>query len=295
MASLVLRPFAAPQCPACLRRISALSLEAYTVSRQHIRGKKRLANGASVMTVRLLRDKKGFGRKGSIVPISTGRMRNDWFPRGVADYLTQAEVKDLRLKNTPIERDYAFVSAKHSEQQRQERLEHEEEEREKAEEEALEERMEAITKGQHGSSERLTPQRATELVSIFVPNRLNFYRPKIEQDPQGPNKDTATAGAGSRAEVPLTAKGQTQSMLPDAIYGSVSIADVLSSVRAVLSNNDEASRIVLSEEDLTFQGGIAEDSRSAIKRLGEFTVSIQVKGAATPVRRTIRVLEQKQQ
>ena len=64
MASLLFRSFAAPQCPACTRRISALGLGEWHISRQQVRGKKRLANGASVMTVRLTRDKKGFGRKG---------------------------------------------------------------------------------------------------------------------------------------------------------------------------------------------------------------------------------------
>ena len=83
-------------------------------------------------------------------------MRNDWFPRGIAEYLTQAETKDLQLKKVPTERDYAFISSKHSEQQREERLKREEEERRIAEEKALEDRMEAITRGQHVDVERLT-------------------------------------------------------------------------------------------------------------------------------------------
>ena len=65
-------------------------------------------------------------------------------------------MKDLRLKNVPIERDYAFISSVHSEQLRQERLIREEEERKKAEEKALHDRMEAITQGQHVNVERLT-------------------------------------------------------------------------------------------------------------------------------------------
>ena len=93
----------------------------------------------------------------------------------------------------------------------------------------------------------------------------------------------------------MAAKGQTQSTHPDAIYGSVSVNDVLNSIRAILSNNDEASRVVLSEEDFAFEGGVAEGARNVVKRLGEFTVSIQVKGASQPVTRNVRILEQKQQ
>ncbi|KAL9096705.1 MAG: hypothetical protein Q9165_001193 [Trypethelium subeluteriae] len=266
------------------------------------------------MTVRLMRDKKGFGRKGdfhrayiemwkvaidnftgSIVPISTGRMRNDWFPRGIAEYLTQVEIKDLRLKSVPIERDYTFISTKHSEQQRDERLKQEEEERRKAEEKALEDRMEAIAKGQHVDLERLTPQRATELISILVPNRLDFYRTKIEQDTQSANKEAPGEGGSSLAEAFLAAKQQLQSTHPDTIYGSVSLGDVLSSIRAVLSNNDEASRVTLNEEDLNFSGEVGDGSRQVIKRLGEFTVSIRPKGASETIFRNIRVVEQKQQ
>ena len=93
----------------------------------------------------------------------------------------------------------------------------------------------------------------------------------------------------------MAAKGQPQSPHPDTIYGSVSLGDVLNSIRAVLSNNDEASRVVLSEEDLHFEGTAVEGVRSVLKRLGEFTVSIKTKGATQPVIRTVRVLEQKQQ
>ena len=92
----------------------------------------------------------------------------------------------------------------------------------------------------------------------------------------------------------MAAKGHTQSTSADAIYGSVSLDDVLNSIRASLSNNDEASRVVLSEEDLVFQGGVAEGARSVVKRLGEFTVAIRAKGAEESVTRTVRVLEQKQ-
>lgn len=129
----------------------------------------------------------------------------------------------------------------------------------------------------------------------MVPNRLDFYRTKIEQEPQSSSEDAPSNRAGGLAEAFMAAKGQSQLTHPNAIYGSVSLSDVLNSIRATLSNNDEASRVVLSEEDLSFEGGVAEGARNVVKRLGEFTVSIQVKGATQPVIRNVRILEQKQQ
>ena len=37
-----------------------------------------------------------------------GRMRNEWFPRRIAEYVPQAEVRTLRLNNTTMERDVEF-------------------------------------------------------------------------------------------------------------------------------------------------------------------------------------------
>ena len=37
-----------------------------------------------------------------------GRMRNEWFPRGVAEYVTQPEIRTLKLSNTTIERDVEY-------------------------------------------------------------------------------------------------------------------------------------------------------------------------------------------
>ncbi|KAI9698618.1 MAG: hypothetical protein M1820_007417 [Bogoriella megaspora] len=294
MAPHAFRPTAVPQCLACTKRITALGFKEWQPFRQQFRGKARAANGASVTTVRLTRDLKGYGRAGSIVPISSGRMRNDWYPRGVADYLTQTETKDLKLKNVPIERDYAFISSKHSEQQRIQREKEEAEALEKAEEKALQERMETIAKGQYVGG-GMTPKRATELISILVPNRLDFYRQRIENEADPQARQETVSSTGSIAEAFMAAKQVSQQLAsPDAIYGSVTKGDILSSIRAVLANNEEASRVVLSEDDLNFSGGVAEGGRQIIKKLGEFKVSIQVKGAPDPVMRTVRVLEQRE-
>lgn len=45
---------------------------------------------------------------GSYVPISIGQMRNEWFPRRVAEYVTNTQLKDLKTRNIASERDFEF-------------------------------------------------------------------------------------------------------------------------------------------------------------------------------------------
>lgn len=61
------------------------------------------------------------------------------------------------------------------------------------------------------------------------------------------------------------------------IYGSVSSLDVLNSIRSVLANNEEASRINLSEGDIRFLNVRGDDDKR-LKHLGEFLINIFVSG-----------------
>jgi hypothetical protein len=74
----------------------------------------------------------------------------------------------------------------------------------------------------------------------------------------------------------------------NAIYGSVSTADVVLTLRAGLAHNDEAARVILNEGDVTFLTGHEEGDASRVKKLGTFQVEINVPGAE-PVVRNIRV------
>ena len=77
------------------------------------------------------------------------------------------------------------------------------------------------------------------------------------------------------------------------IYGSVSSADIVATIKAALAHNDEAARVVLSENDVRFVSGHDEDDASRVKQLGTFKVEIQVPGAAQPLVRNIRVRARK--
>jgi hypothetical protein len=105
--SLAMRPTTLPQCTSCLRRISNLGLQEWR-SGQQVRGKKKMARAPTTVTVRLTKDVPTFGRKGSYIPISIGRMRNEFFPTRAAEYVTSVQLKDMKAKNITAERDFQF-------------------------------------------------------------------------------------------------------------------------------------------------------------------------------------------
>jgi hypothetical protein len=48
---------------------------------------------------------------GSIIPISPGRMRNDFFPKKMAEYMTVAQLREIGMLNAVVERDSTFGTA----------------------------------------------------------------------------------------------------------------------------------------------------------------------------------------
>lgn len=48
------------------------------------------------------------GYSGSVIPVAPGRMRNIFYPRRVAAYVSEEQLRDLRKREIPIERDFAF-------------------------------------------------------------------------------------------------------------------------------------------------------------------------------------------
>ena len=124
--SLLARNSRMPQCFACIRQAlgSDLSLPP-SPFRTQVRGKKKIRLPTTI-NVKLLRDIRGYGRrgqlhssskspidkltplslKGSIVPVAPGRMRNIWYPSKRAQYMTDAQLK--AIPDVVIERDFTF-------------------------------------------------------------------------------------------------------------------------------------------------------------------------------------------
>jgi hypothetical protein len=45
---------------------------------------------------------------GAIIPITAGRMRNEFYPRKMAEYVTAAQLHELGLQDSALERDPTF-------------------------------------------------------------------------------------------------------------------------------------------------------------------------------------------
>lgn len=226
------------------------------------------------MTVKLLQDVKTFGRKGSYIPISPAQMRNRWFPKRIADYVPPTQLRELKQQHVTMERDFDF-GVEHPSQ----------------EEKGDEVKVQPTYYVRPVEINLLSPERSTELISVFVPSTIDFHRQPIEpdtahnsEDHQGASDaaDILTAALAASAK-PISKPGAT------GIYGSVSTADVASTIKALLKHNDEAARVILTEQDIRFVDGLIEGETTRVKHLGRFTVEIRVNGAKEPIKRTVRV------
>lgn len=125
-----------------------------------------------------------------------------------------------------------------------------------------------------------------ELLETFVSPTIDFYRQPIEQESQSKERRMGASGA---ADILTAAAMGSKPKSSNAIYGSVSIADLVSTIRGALAHNDEAARVILNEADIKFLSGNEEDDASRVKQLGTFKVEILLPGAKTPLVRNIRI------
>jgi hypothetical protein len=231
----------------------------------------------------------------------------------VAEYVTAPELKGLRLKNVTMERDFQFEITTRK-QQRQIAYEALKARRKDLPNDVKRldaaELQTASAFQKKAEIERLSPQRSTELIELFVTPRLEFYRqPIVEEKEKEPDlpapepKKTPSYGTGAAADLLAARSGELDEVTVDApavnsqaqaIYGSVSPLDVLQAVRAAMAENDEAQRVVLSEQDVHFVDlpDTEGDRARVVKHVGDFEVEIKPKGAEAAVRRSVRVIPQ---
>lgn len=231
-------------------------------------------------------------RPGSIIPVPRGEMRNKFFPKRIAEYVTLSELRHLRANSVPIERDYVYGK----------------------DEPVMEVAAGLTSIGESAmfspnstppprkpEIEKLTPERSLQLLEIFVGPRLDFYRqPIIEEKKEEAEESKPT----SRRESPRTASSAAFDLLaartsqlklestgPLAIYGSVSRHDVLVHIRAAIARNDEAAKVILEENDIEFLDAEVE-REGKVKHVGDFTIEVHVKGEEQRLKRTVRVVPQ---
>lgn len=220
-----------------------------------------------------------------------GRMRNEWFPRRIAEYVTVPELRTLRLNNTAMDRNFEYgtmdkaVSSAGANRTWQNDIPND---------------IHATMRAQRAPEvQRLSPERSMQLLDIFVPQRLDFFRQPIPEEPKEPEpvaeeQDRAPKMRGAAADLFAARMQQPaaeKAKAPQGIYGSVSTQDILVAVRAAMGDNDEAARVLVAEDDITFvESGVAEiEENRRVKHVGDFTVEIKTKGAEDGVRRLIKV------
>ncbi|MCJ1403107.1 hypothetical protein MMC11_006330 [Xylographa trunciseda] len=278
--SMLSRSSRVPQCFACIRQIfgSDLSLP-LSPFRTQVRGKKKVRLPTTI-NVKLLKDVRGYGRRGSIVPVAPGRMRNIWYPSKRAEYMTDAQLKTI--PDVVIERDFTF---------------------------GMEQSTESQETGQSDpvniQIKLLSPDKATQLIDTYVPEYLEFYRPAIsvteaeEAEGSSPRRTSRLAASSAAADLAEASEPSPGSQ-PIAIYGSVSTADIVANIQALMTlrgdsaESEEAARVVLNTEDIKIdrEDRLQEgEERDRIKTLGDFAIYIQLKGGEA-VRRIVRVKAQ---
>ncbi|KAJ5047287.1 uncharacterized protein L3040_003120 [Drepanopeziza brunnea f. sp. 'multigermtubi'] len=278
----------APQCLSCIRRVTSSLGEAFHFSAgQHIRGKKNLAK-VSTVKVHLLQNIPGYGKRGSVIQVPPGVMRNIWFPKKMAEYLTLQKIKELGVKkDAVVERDSTFRSNAERKLERQ----LEKEQSNDGEGEESEPLSQTISEQEDGPApivelELLNPEQATTLLDQLLPANLDFYRTVITLEapaqrisPSIPSSSATSRAAANNSKLSTPGK--------ENIYGSVSTSDIAANLKAVLAEDEEGVRIVLSPENISFVGETEEKDR--VKHLGVFEIDIQLDGATESVRRTIKV------
>ncbi|KAK7710431.1 hypothetical protein SLS57_008395 [Botryosphaeria dothidea] len=284
--SAPLRPSLLPRCTSCARRVTDSAFRAWSPFQQQLRGKKQASKLPQTIPVRLLKDVKGFGRKapsGTLVPVSSGQMRNEWFPSRTADYITPAQLREIKAKDVSIERDHTFGI-----------------EVVDAQEDKGPEVLE-IAKPKAIEIEKISPQRSLELINNLVPARIdvrmpaNYSQQQQQKQPQKPKEQPRPRGmsaadvlAAASAAASATPTQPVDTRIP--LYGSVSTSDIASLVKEQLGVNEEGARVVVSEGEVHWLNGTSAEDPTKVRYLGEYEVKIKLKGVEEGVRRKIRVL-----
>lgn len=131
------------------------------------------------------------------------------------------------------------------------------------------------------------PSEATLIIANLLPANLEFFRQPIAA--AQPAKKLSPS-LRSKVVISAAAKESQGPQEKTSIYGSVSTADVAASLKAILAEHEDGSRVVLSPEEVTFVETQEEGDR--VKHLGVFEIDIWLKGAPDAVRRTIKVSAQ---
>ncbi|KAI1816469.1 hypothetical protein GGS20DRAFT_537703 [Poronia punctata] len=275
-----------PTCLSCLRRLaqpsspsvfaSAATLTpAWAWTQTRTKASKAQLEDLQGIPVRLLHDIPGFGRKHAIIRVKRGRMRNIWFPKGKAEYMTRQRFTDMGLTEAAIgvrDRSFGVVNI--------------EPEDTKAKLPMEEEQPKSLT---------LEPELARALIISLVPEVLVFTRSVVVKPSQpapkvspslAPNAATSSSSEQKEAPTPEPVK---------AIFGSVTVDDILRVIKEKLLTDRKGAYVSIDASSITMLGLDRNiDGENRIKRLGTFEILISpgtVDGKPLPpVSRVVQVV-----
>ncbi|KAI1170758.1 hypothetical protein F4777DRAFT_583596 [Nemania sp. FL0916] len=285
-----------PTCLSCLRRLARPSFApavsnslSWTQTQTQTRSKVTKAELEDLqgIPVRLLRDIPRFGRKHAIIRVKAGRMRNIWFPKAAAEYMTRKRFTEMGLTEAAIgTRDRSFGVLQLIDEKEQKKLDEE-----------------MITTEDGGKAKRknplaLPPEEARELLTTLLPKTLIFTRKPVTlppaptpaappPEPVVPRSPSLAANAATSTAAPLPEQEQPQAPTVTPIYGSVSLNHILAIIKEKLVADDpegqgQGARVVLEPEALELTGLDPEhDGENRIKRLGTFGLRISFLDPAT--------------
>ncbi|KAI5925329.1 hypothetical protein F4810DRAFT_708714 [Camillea tinctor] len=288
-----------PTCLNCLRNL-ARSPTTISLTQTRARTTKAELEDLQGIPVRLLRDIPFFGRRHAIIRVKPGRMRNIWFPKSAAEYMTAKRFEELGLTEAAIGvRDRNFGSklmleeaarakereiALREERKRQE-IDREMKMRESAAPIEAKVKKEVLT---------LLPDQAQILLESLLPSTLTFQRkvvpapaPAEPVPPPMPRSPSLAAHAVTSLGEPAPPAGPPAEQ---PIFGSVSVNDILAHVRETLLAGDaqRGSRVHLEPTSLEIVG--LADGEDRIKRLGTFEVLISPGKGYKAVKRSVSVV-----
>jgi len=292
-----------------------------TTQHQQQRGKATKAELEDLkgIPVRLLEDIVGFGKKDTIMRVKSGRMRNYWFPRGRAEYMTKQRFRDMGLTESAIGvRDRTFGQPRSV----LEAMEGQGSSRDTnvAAVEAYQQEAREARKRKDDLTMR--PEQVHDLLTTLLPPVLTFERKPISM-PSSSAASEAVAAATTRRS-PLIASNAVLSEEeeraaanatapqpppgPVAIFGSVSTNDVLARVAEILAANAAGPGGAVEGEAGADAGAVGraaalgdvyhvgirglEEGEDRIKRLGVFEVEIVVAKGLEPIVREVDVVQE---
>lgn len=310
-----------PQCISCLRRTAgSLGESRLFPSSQQIRGKKRLRKAPNRVNVLLKEDVKFFGKKGTVISVTPGVMRNQFFPNKKAEYVTAAKLKELGLKKDDIidpktlENPEEILTGAANEEPVQSRAADAEKEvlqvdgipavtppesikltKAASSVESFEpleftpakpgERVGLVlpTKRIESVEPKVDPEEATMTLSDLLPPALEFFRIPIRKPEDAPV--VLSPSLSSKAAI----SGKSRDTRTET-RGAVSTQDIIASMKTILATNKKGSKISLHPEEIRFLDKSIEKGR--VKYIGDFEIDIHLKGAPQAIRRTVRVIAQ---